>query len=135
MLLYEIVNTHLSCMSSTSSFHYGTNPVNQCLCNFSTAASQKLVVSLSILPLNNFCCDRYCWFEALFDLFLRCLTGFFLPFFVHFDFEISCLQATLKWCQTAPNVTRVCTYLHDIHMYTHIQYMYIHISTLQSSSG
>ena len=41
------------------------------------------------------------------------------------------MSSTLKWCQTAPNVTRVCTYCTDTrhthtYMYTHIQYMYIH---------
>ena len=112
-------------MSITSSFHYSTNPVNQCLCNFSTAASQKLVVSYYHLiisavtdtvglrhPLIFFCAV---WQNSFYH---------FCPFRLRYI-----LSSTLKWCQTAPNVTHASTVsvLHDIHMYTHMTYKCIAI--------
>ena len=96
-------------------------------CNFSIAASQKLVVSYLITTTyNNFCCDRYCWFEALFDIFLRCLTGFFLPFFLSISTSRYPVFNVEMVSNSTERNTRLYVLTHDIHMYTHIQYMYTH---------
>ena len=124
MFVIWIVILTLSCISSTSSFHYGTNPVNQC--NFSTAASQQLVVSLfSYLILFT----SHLIISAVTDtvglrhsliFFCAVRQDSFYPFLSISTSIRDILSSTLKWCQTAPNVTltRVCTYLHTTYTCT-----------------